>query len=105
MKKILMTLAAVLCCSIIPTGNIQAQDKGKLNVTITQRGKITTGLYGDDNLIRPHMPYEGEELRAGGIQVAIKMALDNETGGDVVAPANQIFHVSFTDPYGRVPFL
>jgi hypothetical protein len=51
------------------------------------------------------MPYEGEELRAGGIQVAIKMALDNETGGDVVAPANQIFHVSFTDPYGRVPFL
>ena len=30
MKKNLMTLAAVLCCAIIPVGNIQAQDVGKL---------------------------------------------------------------------------
>ena len=99
-----MTLAAVLCCSIIPTGNIQAQNGGKLNITITQGGKTTRALYGDNNLIDPYTLYEGEELRAGAINVNINMKIDNETDGDVVAPANQLFHISFTDPYGRVPF-
>ncbi len=99
-----MTLAAVLCCSIIPTGNIQAQNGGKLNITITQGEKTTRALYGDNNLIDPYTLYEGEELRAGAINVNINMKIDNETDGDVVAPANQLFHISFTDPYGRVPF-
>jgi hypothetical protein len=102
MKKLLM--AAFFCCSIIPTGNIQAQEEGKLNITITQVKKTTRYLYGDKNIIDTQTPYEGEGLRAGLIEVIIKMALDNETDGDVVAPANQLFHVSFTDPYGRVPF-
>lgn len=102
MKKLLM--AAFFCYSIIPTGNIQAQEEGKLNITITQVKKTTRYLYGDKNIIDTQTPYEGEGLRAGLIEVIIKMALDNETDGDVVAPANQLFHVSFTDPYGRVPF-
>ena len=97
-------MAAFLCYSIIPTGNIQAQEEGKLNITITQVKKTTRYLYGDKNIIDTQTPYEGEGLRAGLIEVIIKMALDNETDGDVVAPANQLFHVSFTDPYGRVPF-
>lgn len=105
MKKIMMTLAAVLCCAIIPTGNIQAQEEGKLNITITQGEKTTTGLYNDNNFIDSHTPSEGEGLRAGVVNVNINMIIDNETDGDVVAPANQLFHVSFTDPYGRVPFL
>jgi len=105
MKKNLMTLTAVLCCAIIPTENMQAQDEGKLNITITQGEKSTTRLYGDNNLIDPYAPYEGEGLHAGFIDVSTNIIVDNGTAGDVVAPANQVYHVSFTDPYGRVPFV
>ncbi len=100
-----LVLTIFFCSAIIPTGNIQAQDEGKLNITITQEEKTTIRLYGDDNLIDIYTPYEGEGLRAGLVQVTTKIVLDNETGGNVVAPANQLFHVSLTDPYGRVPYL
>ena len=103
MKKNLMTFAAVLCCAIIPVGNIQAQDEGKLNFTITQGEKTTYYLFGDDNTL--DTPYQGEELRAGLINVKVKMEANNETDNDVVTPANLLFHLSFTDPYGRRPLL
>lgn len=102
MKKILMTLSAVLCCAMIPVGNIQAQDDGEISFTVTQGKKKTIRLYGDDNCLDRY-PYEGEELLSGEISVNIK--IDAETDGDVEAPANLLFHVSFTDPYGRIPFL
>ena len=103
MKQYLMTLAAVLCCAIIPAGNIQAQDEGQLNFTITQMEKTTYYLFGDDNTL--DTPYQGEELRAGLINVKVKMEANNETDNDVVTPANLLFHLSFTDPYGRMPLL
>ena len=82
MKQYLMTLAAVLCCAIIPAGNIQAQDEGQLNFTITQMEKTTYYLFGDDNTL--DTPYQGEELRAGLINVKVKMEANNETDNDVV---------------------
>lgn len=111
MKKFMMTLAAgrlvltiVICCAMIPVGNIQAQDEGKINITVTQGKKKTINLFLDDNTINPER-YQGEELRSGVINVSIGIDASNETGDDVVTPANQLFHVSFTDPYGRIPFL
>ena len=103
MKKNLMTLAAVLCCAIIPVGNIQAQDVGKLNFTITQGEKTTYYTYGDDNAL--DTPYQGGELHTGVINVTVKIEANNEAGQDVVMPANPLYHVSFTDPYGRRPLL
>lgn len=103
MKKNLMTFAAVLCCAIIPVGNIQAQDEGKLNFTITQGEKTTYYTYGDDNAL--DTPYQGEELHTGVINVTVKIEANNEAGQDVVMPANPLYHVSFTDPYGRRPLL
>ena len=103
MKKNLMALATILCCAIIPVGNIQAQDEAKSIFTVTQVEKTTYYLFGDDNTL--DTPYQGEELRAGVINVNVKIEANNETGQDVVTPANLLFHLSFTDPYGRRPLL
>lgn len=104
MKKFMMTLSAVFCCAIISVENVQAQDGGKINFTVTQGKKKTLHLFRNDNTINPELN-QGEELRPGQINVNVTINAINETGDDVVTPANQLLHVSFTDPYGRIPFL
>ena len=104
MKKFMMTLSAVFCCAIISVENVQAQDGGKINFTVTQGKKKTLHFFRDDNTINPELN-QGEELRSGQINVNVTINAINETGDDVVTPANQLLHVSFTDPYGRIPFL
>lgn len=104
-KKNLKTLAAILCCAVITTGNMQAQDDGKLDITITQGKKMTISLYGDNNRIDSKKFYQGEELHTGKISAGVNIVIENNTGGVVEPPANLFFHFSFTDPYGRVPFL
>ena len=99
-----LVLTIVFCCTIIPVENVQAQDGEKINITVTQGEKKTLYLFRDDNTINPE-PYKGDELRSGLINVNIRIDASTETGDDVVTPANQLFHVSFTDPYGRIPFL
>lgn len=65
MKRFMATIAAVLCCAMIPVGNIQAQDEGKITFSVSQGKKETLCLYGDDNFLDLYTPYKGEGLHSG----------------------------------------
>lgn len=97
--------AAVLCCMTMSGQSVWAQDDLKSIVTISQEKLFTSNLFEEDRTNISYDTYEGDDLRTGVIVATIKLNADNEKDIEVKEPANTLFEVSLSDPYGRVPFL
>ena len=103
MKKSLF--AAALCCMTMSSQSVWAQDDLKSIVTVSQEKLFTSNLFEEDRTNISFETYEGEELHTGVIVASIKLSVDNEKNIEVKKPANTLFEVSLSDPYGRIPFL
>ena len=103
MKKSLF--AAALCCMTMSSQSVWAQDDLKSIVTVSQEKLFTSNLFEEDRTNISFETYEGEELHTGVIVASIKLSVDNEKDIEVKKPANTLFEVSLSDPYGRIPFL
>ena len=94
MKKLVTSLTALLFAT-----HLLAQNPYEGIISVEEKGLLTTTVF-DKNLNA--YEYKGDDLRTGVVQATV--LISGAVGDDVelLPPADNSIHISFTDVYGRV---